>query len=267
MGKYHISVDDCIVFLQDLNQKNYQSIFENEFLSFIQSIHNQYQTCFSLNLFFSNQTSQNFKTSFPLFTLKDMKDQYKKEFIANASWLKLSFHAKYENPPFPYQNSNYPEVFQDVSEVNKEIQRFAGKETLSKEMSLHYGTCTKEGFLALKDAGYQVFYGYLTLQNNQPFNAYFFDTNFLKEHPENLFSFQNVIFKKTDFLFNAYSDVKTMEKDLEKVLADNQEIYEFMFHEQYFYSNYVSYIPNYQQIIRRVAQIMQQKGHTSGFLK
>ncbi len=267
MKKYRISVDDCIVFLQDLNENNYKSIFENEFLSFIKKVHDQYQASFCLNLFYSNETSENFDLPFKFFSLKNMTDKYKKEFIANSDWLCLSFHSKKENPPYPYQTSDYNEVYMDAKKVNDEIIRFAGKESLSKEMTLHFGNCTKEGFKALKDIGYQVFYGYLSVNENQPFGAYYFDNDFLLSHQFPLFKLEEIIFKKTDILLNAYHDIQRMEKDLNQLLKTNEDFYELMFHEQYFYSNYKYFIPNYRQIIERAAEIMKNFGYLGGFIK
>ncbi|MBQ8310565.1 MAG: hypothetical protein IJX80_06105 [Clostridia bacterium] len=39
----------------------------------------------------------------PYFNLSMRTDKFKEEFHANADWLKLSFHAKSEFPPKPYQ--------------------------------------------------------------------------------------------------------------------------------------------------------------------
>lgn len=60
-----------------------------------------------------------------------MTDKLKDEFINNSHWLKLSFHAYSEFPDMPYKNTAPEVILEHAVKANREIVRFAGKETLS----------------------------------------------------------------------------------------------------------------------------------------
>ncbi len=268
MKKFRFSVDDCIEFLRDLSCHGYKSIFDNEFLGFLRGVHEKTGAVFCLNLFYENCASTGFEPEKPKFCLKDMTDRYKGEFTANSDWLKLSFHSRAEFPAPPYKSSGYDEVYRDCKAVNAEIVRFAGENSLTDEITVHCGLTTLEGFKALTDCGYRVFYGYLKLNaEGNPSVAYYFDREFLIAH-ENDRSFydRGYLFKKTDILLNAYCDEHEAVRDLKKLLDKREEFYELMFHEQYFYPDYVNYIPRYREIIESAAETMADAGYNGGYL-
>lgn len=267
MKKFRFSVDDCIEFLRDLTEKNYNSAFDNEFLGFLQSVHKRYGAVFCLNLFYENNESRGFEPKKPLFCLADMTAKYKREFEENGDWLKFSFHAKAEFPAPPYQASGYDEVFRDAQTVNAEIVRFAGKPSLSEEMTVHCGLCTRDGFKGFTDCGYRIFYGFLCLnRNGDPSGSYYFDRAFLRKNTLRRFDDGGYTFRKTDMLLNAYTHEDDMARDLTALLEENLDFCELMFHEQYFYPDYIRYIERYRLIIERAAQMMTDAGYVGGFL-
>lgn len=268
MKKFRISVDDCIEFLRDLNAHDYKSVFNNEFLRFIKDVHDKTGAAFCLNLFYENYASRGFKPNKPAFCLKDMTDRYRAELERNADWLKFSFHSRAEFPAPPYVNSGYDEISRDCKAVNDEIVRFAGEKSLSKEITVHCGLTTEEGFKALTDLGYRVFYGYLKLDNEgKPSVSYYFDREFLKAHEaDRSFTDEGFLFKKTDILLNAYLDELDSLSELDRLLDRGEDFYELMLHEQYFYPGYVNYIPHYREIISSAADRMKRAGYTGGFL-
>ena len=83
------------------------------------------------------------------FDLSMMTDKFKDEWIANSDWLKLNFHANHEFPAKPYKYTDYDTIYNDCKKVQNEIIRFAGKQTLSEETTMHWGECSKEGIPAL----------------------------------------------------------------------------------------------------------------------
>lgn len=260
-----MSVDDCIVFLADLARGDYKSMFDNEFLGYIKSVHERFGASFCLNLFYDNSTSAGFTPATRPFSLSDMTDAYKSEFADNSDWLKFSFHSAREYPAYPYEGSGYDEVFADARKVNSEIVRFAGEKALSKEMTLHFGLCTPDGFRALKDNGYEVFYGYLTTDGDKCSGSYYFDNEFLTTHSGRVFTENGATFRKTDILLNAFSRPADALDELKKVTQEREDFYELMFHEQYFYEDYENYIPNYRRIIDEAAKYMHQTGYMGGF--
>ena len=267
MKNFRFSVDDCIEFLRDLSMNDYRSVFDNDFLGFLQSVHLKYDAVFCLNLFYENTTSAGFAHKKPPFCLSDMTGRYKREFEENSDWLKFSFHAKAEHPATPYRTSGYREVFRDAQAVNAEIARFAGRSSLSEEMTLHCGLCTCEGFKGLTDSGYRIFYGYLCLNHNgDPSGSYYFDRAFLEQNTLRRFDDNGYTFRKTDLLLNAYKHEDDMARDLQPLIEENLDFCELMFHEQYFYPDYVRYIERYRRIIERAAQMMTSAGYNGGFL-
>lgn len=268
MKKFRISVDDCIEFLRDLNAREYKSVFDNEFLGFIKDVHDKTGAAFCLNLFYENYASRGFKPNKPAFCLKDMTDRYRAELERNADWLKFSFHSRAEFPAPPYFSSGYGEVYRDCKAVNDEIARFAGEKSLAKEITVHCGLTTEEGFKALTDLGYRVFYGYLKLDaEGKPSVSYYFDREFLKAHEaDRSFTDKGFLFKKTDILLNSYRDERDSLSELNRLLEKNEDFYELMLHEQYFYPDYANFIPRYREIISSAADRMKRAGYTGGFL-
>lgn len=268
MPRYRISIDDNIEFLRDLTAGDYARAFDNEYLGFIEYLHDRYGACFCINLFYDNYASRGFEPKNPDFCLDDMTDRYRADFAAASDWLKFSFHAKAEYPAPPYENSGYDEVYADGRAVHAAIERFAGKQSLTNEMTLHWGLCTQAGFKALTDLGYDTFYGYLTVdKNGMPSGSYALDCEFLQKHPERLFTVDGYTFRKTDILLNAYASEEAVERDVLSLLAEGNDFYELMFHEQYFYPTYHRYIARYRPIIERAAAVMYRAGYTGGFLK
>ena len=101
-GKYRISVDDNIWFLQDIakNADTYKSIFDNPYLAVYKNVHDTYGTKVHFNIYMECP-------EFGGFNLTQMPDKYKREWQANASWLHLSFHARKNFPDKPYVETDY----------------------------------------------------------------------------------------------------------------------------------------------------------------
>lgn len=265
MKKYRISVDDCIACLSDVTRKKPSSIFDNEFFGYLKSVHDRFGACFCLNLFYDNFNSEGFVPAMRPFTLAEMPDKYKSEFSAASDWLKLSFHSRREYPANPYKYADYAEVYDDASVAVREILRFAGEKSLSKEATVHFWAATREGLNALKDCGFKVFYGCFRIENGNLRGSYYFDKDFVAAHPERAFTADGFDFRKMDILLNAYKDKKTLLRDLAAVTEAKEDFYELLMHEQYFYGNYSRYIPRYRDIIDAAAKYMQDNGYIGGF--
>ncbi len=75
----HLSLDDTMFCFEDLAENDYDSIFEQPYLGALKALHDEYDAVFSLYTY--NKT------------LEKVDGRYAEEFKANASWLKLGFHA------------------------------------------------------------------------------------------------------------------------------------------------------------------------------
>lgn len=129
--RYHFYFDDCIFFLTDIHKNRYKSLFDCFFLRRLQEMNRRYEVKFVLNCFYQNDHEP--------FTMHELTDRYKSEWIDNAHWLKLSFHAYSEFPDRPYQDATSEKLAEDYDLVREEIVRFAGPETFCPPAIIHWG--------------------------------------------------------------------------------------------------------------------------------
>lgn len=142
---YHFSVDDNIIFLEDLAKGSYGSLFEQPYLAFWKEMHEKYAVRVQLNIHGKRQTG---------FSLDQLPETHKPEWTENSDWLRLTFH-QMEDPKssFSYDDSNYEKAKKDYLEVTEEIVRFAGRELLSPFTTIHHAAGTKDVCRAWRDCG------------------------------------------------------------------------------------------------------------------
>ncbi len=153
--KYRISLDDVIWLFQNLteNKDKYSSMFEDPYMTWLKTIHDEFGTKFHLNVYYETDRNGGFN-------LSQMTDKYKNEWIANADWLRLSFHANADLPSRPYANVSYEQMYFEAQRVDKEIRRFAGEQAHANTVTtIHWGEVSLEGTKALRDLGYKAFVG------------------------------------------------------------------------------------------------------------
>jgi len=141
-------VDDNIRFLENLTKNKPASIFDDPYLKLHKELHDKYGLKVQFNLFYQNID----KT----WDLSMMTDAYKDEFLANKDWIKFGFHAKHELPDYPYINATYEQVWDDYTAIEKAIEKFAGREMITKSLITHWLVMTKEGVQALIDKGAKI---------------------------------------------------------------------------------------------------------------
>lgn len=95
-GFAHISFDDVVFCLHDITQNanTYTSIFDNDFLALLKTLHDTYGAVFSLFVFLEDSTTGEHATGW---TLANTTTQFSAEFAANADWLKFGLHALNKN--------------------------------------------------------------------------------------------------------------------------------------------------------------------------
>lgn len=118
---YFFTVDDTILALEDITKNSYASIFENDFFNTMKQAHDTYGTCCNLALFY--KTSAGYKALDDNFTLANVTDVHKQEFINNSAWLKMSPHAWEYETIYSYGIRDY---FVDYKAIKQEVERFAG---------------------------------------------------------------------------------------------------------------------------------------------
>ena len=144
--RYNSFIDDNVFLFTDLAKERPKSAFDHFYLKGLKKIHDKYGYKVTLNCFFRNDHDGKF-------TLDQMPDIWKQEFIDNSDWLKFSFHSKSEFPDRPYLESSPEEFGKDWDDVYNEIVRFAGEESYIAPAVIHWGNihptvaqeCVKRG--------------------------------------------------------------------------------------------------------------------------
>ena len=260
-GGYRISVDDNIIFLWDINKNKdtYKSIFENPYLAVYKKAHDLYGATVHLNLFYAFDDMHDFKNKRGAFDLSMMTDKFKDEWIENSNWLRLSFHANTNHPDMPYKHTDRETISRDCEKVNREIIRFAGRETLSDMTTVHWGECTVEGMRGIRALGVKGAAGYFEFNpNGTTLVSYFYPDDLVRYVGERDFwvdTEEDIIYGRIDLVLNTLK--------LEDVAFTLDEIYknphragfmEVMIHEEYLYEDYDAYIPEFEEIVLTAAK-------------
>ena len=253
MKRFCFTVDDNIRFFEELTQGNFPSLFDHPYLAVYKRLHDAFGLKVQLNLFFQNDR----------FTLADMTDRYKREWAANAHWLKLSFHSELENVN-PDKNSPYGEVYAHCKAVQDEILRFAGTDSLAKTTTIHYCLATEGGLRALADNGVKGLLG-LYGSPEAPRSSY-------QSSPDECAALrggevirrEGIAYGAIDVVLNSFSKEDILAK-LDG-LCDRSQI-RVMIHEQYFYADYKWYQPDFEEKLCGAFEKLCKMGFASGFFE
>jgi hypothetical protein len=255
------SVDDSIWFLRDIGLYASGSIFDNGFLRFWRNMHEAYGLKVQFNVYYEDLDTG--------WTLLQMPDRFRKEWLANADWIRLTFHARADRPDMPYAQATYKTVARDFRLVTREIIRFAGPDLLSKCTTLHWGAATREGCRALRDNGIEALVGYFELRDGMPWVSYYLDpeqTSLLNRRDMWRDETEGLLFIRHDMVVNLYA-LEEVVPHLERVYTDTRqnEILELMIHEQYFYPRFEGYQPDAAEKVRRAAEWVVEHGYRGAF--
>ena len=153
----HISVDDVIYWLRELNCSSYSSVFEHPVFELFQKLHRKYGVVFTMNVFFQTKDGS--------FTLTQMTERFKSEFEKNSHWLRFSFHGyAYE---VNYHHVSPKEALWHYETVRDEIIRFASLKCLDTVVRIHFFSGSTEVCRALRDCRDGIT-GILTSDDSRP---------------------------------------------------------------------------------------------------
>lgn len=273
-GLFRLSSDDNILFLKNIteNKDIYTSIFDDPYLAVYKKAHDLYGANAHINLFYRLQDGhKNFSQDHGSFDLSMMTDKFRDEWIANSDWLKLNFHSEQEFPDKPYIDADYQTVLDDCIKVQNEIIRFAGRQTLSEETTVHFGECTFDGIKALRERGIKCLGGYFMLNGAKTLVSYFYP-KYLAEHICNRDFWYDkeldMLYGKIEYVINTPYTLKEIEQLL-NVTYENKAragFMEVMIHEQYFYPDYINYLPDFEQRVLVSCKFAKEKGFDFAFL-
>lgn len=264
-GKYRVSIDDNIRFLQDIatHADSYRSLFDNPYLKGLQQIHQQYRTKIHLNLFYQSVDGG--------FTLSEFPDSYKNEWATNADWLRLSFHAYSEFPDEPYKHATYEQVKKDCDLIVGEIRRFAGESVLGPVTTIHWGELNVDGARAVRAAGYKALLGYFNVDDDGAPVSYYCTVEQRRRMKKRFIwkdEAEDIVFVRSSMVLD-----KTNQQDI----AAKMDAYahapsglppyvDYLIHEQYYYPDYHDYQPDYFEKIRTAAQWAADHGYEPAFI-
>lgn len=140
----HYSLDDQINCLQDITEKNYNSIFENDVFKKLKTLHDKYGCVFTLELFAQNSASD----TEPTFKISSTTNKYKKEFENNSHWLKFGYHG----PDYTtyLTTMSVEDLVTSMKNMYTEIERFACISSIDKTPRLSMFNCTHEQVIRLR---------------------------------------------------------------------------------------------------------------------
>ncbi|MEA4889547.1 MAG: hypothetical protein VB070_08820 [Clostridiaceae bacterium] len=244
-GKFRVSVDDNIHFLKDLarNADRYTSIFDNAYLRVYREAHERYQAKVHLNVFYQEDG----------FDLSMMPLKYKSEFKEVSSWLRMQFHAEQEFPDKPYQFASYATVKRDYERIAEQLRRFAGYEDLAPTTTVHWGELNREGGRALHDCGLRCLMGYFQKMDDRWIVSYYLN----EQQCEHMAGRDFWMDHESGMTFGHIKRVMNIGPksgiipDLEQACRNPHTagFMEVMIHEQYFYPDYMNYLPDFRERI------------------
>ncbi|ULQ52106.1 hypothetical protein [Flavihumibacter fluvii] len=263
-GKYRLSIDDNIRFMQDIakHANSYSSIFDNAYLNGLRKLHQQYGTKVHLNLFYMSVEGD--------FSLSSFPEKFRAEWAEQADWIRLSFHAYQEFPDAPYKNASFETVKKDCDLVMKEIKRIAGDHLTGPVTTIHWGEVNVEGSRALRAAGYKGQLGYFNVDDDLPAVSYYLTVE-QRRNMKKRFIWKD---EQEDIIFIRSSVVvdRKAKDELVPFLNAYREqgglppYVDFLVHEQYYYPDYIAYQPDYFEKLETVVRWANEQGYTPAFL-
>lgn len=264
--RYDFFIDDNIFFITDIVKEKPKSIFDNFYLKFLKKMNDKYGTCFSLNMFFSND--------YEPFDLTMVPDTWKSEFRDNSSWLKMSFHAYSEFPDRPYQNTPPEKIAADYDLVYNEICRFAGEECYIPLAALHWAMARPSAFAELHKRGVRLLEGQFISPRTGIFDdgeaeritdvGYFRSLNDALYIEENKYLFDpryNILFWRNDCTANLW----TVDQITDMLNNVSRDTIGLATHEQYSFPRYKNYLPDHFDRMETSIRITSERGYKPVF--
>ena len=259
--RYRVSTDDNIRFLRDiaLNADRYRSIFDNPYLAFWRRMHQKFGAKIHHNIYYE----------MPGFNLSMMPAKFKSEWRQNASWMRLTFHARANDPDRPYIHASPEQILEDYRLVTSQIERFAGPEVLSRFTTIHWGEATAAAVAALRREGVLGLAGYFYLTRDIPavhYHVSLEETLNLSRRDYWKDTKLDVLLIRHDIVINNVR-LEEIPAYLEKVAADPRqaEVMELMIHEPYFYPDYRAYLPDFAERVERAIEFVHRRGYRPVF--
>lgn len=246
--RYRVVINNNIFFLRDIAWNNYNSLFDCFYLKKLRNINQKYGTKIVLNIYYTDGLEYS-SVDAEEFDLSQFPDRYKKEWEENSSWLKLAFNGYSNKPDRPYQYSEPVKVFRDLEIVKKQIMRFAGPQSYTPPVAIHWTMVQQSVLPELAKQGVKNLSGGFKLINEKwdlNYNLDDVQSEYISQN-DALMDFNNdIVFLKMDLTCNS-TPTDQIEPILKKLAKDPRrtEIMNVFTHEQYFWPFYYNYLPDH----------------------
>lgn len=297
MKKAYFFIDDTIWVLRDVARQKPKSLFDNAFMKMLKDAHDKYGLKVQLNLFYRTDIYYRYDE----FNLSEVPDIYKSEWEDNSNWLKLAFHALQEFPDYPHLNARYEDTLRIFKDIQREVFRFAGEKSFAYEVCPHWAPMSKDAVRALADCNVRIIhatsgdskeyngdinslpYGHAArlLNNRQPEARVFTRLDCKAEIHNSICAYNHLEQKAADDIFYKNTAILDEEtgvyfkplgdvtlnvyklQELDRLFAERKDC-EFIgvcIHEEYFYSDYFDYQPDFADKINKMCECLKKSGH------
>ncbi len=263
--RYRFSVDDNIEFLKDLGTRpdDYPSLFDHWYLAFWRRMHEEFGAKIHINIYFQTVERD--------FTLEQMPDKWKDEWIANSEWLHLSFHALQNLPNRIYKDATPERVGRDYDLVVEQIKRFASDAVLTSETTVHWAEAPKDACRALRARGIDRLIGIFRKRRPDQIitTGYYLDAATCEHIAGRDYWYDeetDLLFIDCDQVVNSYP-LDQIVPCLEQQAANphTAELIELLIHEQYFREEMEIYQPDIQDKVRAALTWVTERGYRPVF--
>ena len=246
---FRLSVDDCVWFLQYLaaNADRCDSLFDAPLMALLRRLHGEYGLAVHMNIY--NECPEHGG-----FSLRQMPEKYRDEWLRNRDWLRLSFHARADKPDWAYTDGNARAVFEDCAEVMAQIRRFAGD--VGAVTTLHWATASGASVQALYDCGVRALLGDFAYHPENGGEYLCYGLGHEPFEAVRKYSFwrdpsSGMIYFPCDVVLNTLLPGE-IPAELDRFAArwPDRNFVDILIHEQYFYPDYVNYEPDYERRLR-----------------
>ncbi len=218
-----------------------------------QRLHKEFGLKVQLNLFYRMES----------FDLSQMSEAYYEEWKENSDWLKLSFHSDMENVR-PYKSSRYDEVYEDCKRVHEQIKRFASDEALASTTTIHCCLLTEGGLKAVEDNGIVGLLGLFGTDENPRISYGIEESKATQIRNGETIKIEKLSFASIDIVLNCFSKEEILRQLVQLIGRDCIRV---MIHEQFFYSDYKNYHPDFEEKLRTTFSFLSEHGYQSSFFE
>lgn len=257
-NSYCFTVDDNIRFLEECTKQKLSSIFTHPYLGMLRRMHLKYGVKVQLNMFYSYLPN--------VFSLSDVPDIWRMELEENSIWLRFSFHARHNAPPFPYEDAPAEWLLSDYRLVMSELRRIAGRAATEATTTLHYAFASKDACASLRQEGVRGLIGMFYPIGGRESLSYYLTPDQAAELRRHRI-WRDI---ETDLVFACNSLILNKMACAEIVPTLDQlqlSFYHVMTHEQYFYPDYPAYQPDFEEKIASALAYFDQRGVCSCFFE